>query len=294
MSDQNLDFLDVEIEIEDRVYGSDYPVIQWMNGDPRQKKAGGPAYTGGFFVSADQQLDPPEGFEPYTMITRDNTEIEGFACRQLTFAPIRRRMCWQVRPEQGLSRRYGWNSYEAAKALGKPRSLVHILAGVQGVVEPVVLSFAGTVGAKVASGGTDRGILVRHSNKVVNAARRMSRRSGKLVAFPNCAFWLTIGAARDKSGNPEFSTVGEGDSSSTVVFPQWIDEPVAALDAAAVNARFVGNANLRQFQAWFQAAEAWVRAWDDAELTEAFAQISAAQAPAQIADQGEEAEIIPF
>jgi hypothetical protein len=293
MSDQNLDFMNVDIEIEDRVYGSDYPIIQWLNGDPRQKKAGGPAYTGGFFVSADQQVDLPEGFEPYTLITRDNTEVEGFACRQLTFAPIRRRMCWQVRPDQGLSRRYSWNNFELAKLLGKPRSLVHVLAGIEGLVEPVVLSFAGTVGGKVTSGGTDRGILLRHSNKVVNAARRMSRRNGKPVAFPNCAFWLTIGAARDKDGAPEFSTVGEGDASSTVVFPQWIDEPGAALDAASVNARFVGGANLKKFQAWFQSAEEWTNAWSDEAISEVTAQLPAAQASAQLTDQGGEAGI-PF
>lgn len=286
--ESNLDFLNVDIEIEDRVYGSEYPICQWMNGDPRQKKGGGPAYTGGFFISADQQLERlPEGFEPFTLITRDNTEVEGFACRQLTIAPIRRRMCWQVRPEGGLSRRFGWNSYDAAKALGKPRGLVHVLVGVVGLSEPLVLSFGGLVGGQVTSGAGDRGILLRHSNKVVNAARRIARRQGTAKAFPNCMFSVTIGAARDPEGNPVFTTVGEGDATSTVTFPAWLDEPASVVTPDDLAARFVGKDRLAKYQDWFKAADAWVDAWDDTQLAAAFAQIGGATTEqAQLTDNG--------
>jgi hypothetical protein len=281
------DFFDVQIDIEDRVEGSDYPVIQWMNGDPKLAKLGGPSYTGGFFIGADQNVeDLPEGFEPFEFITQKDEKVPGYACRGLTFAPILRRACWVVRPETGLSRRFGWNSFEEASALGDPRSLTHVLADV-GLDEPFVLSFAGMVAAQMTSRG-QRGILVRHSSSVVNAARRLARKAGKDAAFPNCMFTVTVGAERDAKDKPVFQQVGsDPERQSTVVYPQWIDEPSAALTREALAERFVGKERLKRNQEWFTAAQAWRAAWGDMALAQAAAALtSRPTAAGQLEDRG--------
>ena len=58
-------FLGADIEVEDQAFGSQYPVIQWVNGTPQGKASGADsiAHTGGWFMSADQGIEPPPGFD---------------------------------------------------------------------------------------------------------------------------------------------------------------------------------------------------------------------------------------
>ena len=59
LADDDLFAIDGMVDVDDPAFGSMYPIVQWVNGDPKKKKSGGIDYTGGFFVSAEQGIEIP-------------------------------------------------------------------------------------------------------------------------------------------------------------------------------------------------------------------------------------------
>ena len=172
------DFLAADINTEDRAFGSQFALLQWINGTPQGKAAGGDSimHTGGWFMSANQNIEPPPGFEPFTLMTADGEEVIGFAKKDLTFSPIRQRRCWLSDPgENRLMQRFAQADYESAAEFGKVRGVTHIVAGIEGVDEPVLLSFRGLTSRAVLGQGRDRGIIPRFSQTVCGAAKRIAR-----------------------------------------------------------------------------------------------------------------------
>jgi hypothetical protein len=265
--DDGLDFLDAEVLVEDRAFGSVYPVLQWVNGKATNKKAGGIGHTGGFFCSAEQGVEIP-GFEPYTMITQDGTEIEGFAARDVNLAVVRTRKSWQVEPaEGGLRQRYGYDEFEDAQAAGTARGNTHILVCINGMKEALMLAVSGyTARALAAAGqGRDRGIIPAFSGKVLTAANRLAKKSGKGASYPLCAFELKVGPKRKADGTPMYDEVGTKQK-SPVTLPVWLDEP-KTVDATYLKGAYVGHERFMAYQGVHQEAEEWVNAWDSEALS---------------------------
>lgn len=283
MSDENNElfddgFLNADITVEDPSFGSNYAVFQWVNGDTKKKKTGGIEYTGGVFLSADQGIEAPEGFDPFTLVTDDGTEIPGFAASEITGSVLRYRRCWISEPENGLSQRFGWNEYDDASAYGKVRGVAHVLFSLKGMEEPVLLAFRGMVAKRMLGQGRDRGIIPMFGSKVVGAAKRIARKRGRNKAYPLCAFEITIGGDLDSNGEPVFTKVGTGKNTSNVTYPVWRDEPQALVTESELGRLFVGNEALSLYQDWHTEAEDWVRSWDAERFTH---RISAA--PKQVA-----------
>lgn len=293
---ENDDFLGAEILIEDREYGSAYPVAQYVNGDPSKKKSGGIQGTGGFFISSDQGIQKPEGWVDYTLITSDGREVVGFAKRNLSGVMIRSRRSWQVTPEDnGLSQRFSWDEYEEAKAMGSVRGVLHLLFAADGMEEPILLSFRGTNTRPVlGQGASERGFVPRFKIKICGSAGRIARKNHKKnTNYPLCAFGITIGPKADAKGEPMYDTVGTGKNTSQVTKPMWLDEPGEA-DAEVLRKLYVGNERLAQYQEWYNDAEEWVAAWSAEKLATTGPQKgdNAVQAPAQGGLPG--AEETPF
>jgi hypothetical protein len=264
------DFLSATVTVEDRQFGSVYPNIQWVNGAPNKKREGGIAFTGGFFVSADQGVEIP-GAEPYTLITEKAEEIEGYAIRDLVgFTPVRIRRSWMVEVN-GQMRRFAWSEYDLAKEASggkEPRGLTHILGFIKGVDGPVVVTCKGHVAkALVGMGQRDRGIIPSYGQKIVAMASRFSREGGKKGQdYPLCAFSLDIGPAREADGSPKFTEVGKNDKSS-VTLPVWLNQPKAA-DQALLQRLFVGK-RFAMYQQTFTESAEWQSAWDEDTLVAA-------------------------
>lgn len=258
------DFLESEVFIEDRQFGSLYPIVQWVPGSPAKKREGGIAYTGGFFISAEQSIVVP-GAEPYTLVTREGEEIEGFAIRDLVFAPLCWRRSWSVGQDKGFDLRFSNEEYDVALEAGKPRGNVHLLCVVRGMNEPVVITFRGLAAKSAVGMGKDRGALPSFGAMIVTSATRLARAAGKSTLYPLCAFTGVFGPERLQNGDPKFTEVGSKEK-SMVSLPDWLDCPKTA-DKEAITSRFVGHKNLATNQALYNDAEEWRLEWTTERLT---------------------------
>ena len=266
---KNDDLFGIEIEISDPAFGSMYPIVQWVNGDPGKKKSGGLQYHGGFFISAEQGIEVP-GAEPYTLITADGDEVEGFAIRDLELIPIRYRRSWLAQAdEKGLAQRFPWNAYEDAKEYDhkeKPRGRAQLVTLLVGMDEPVVVTLSGLTAGAVFSAGRKRGVIPTFAQTVLNRAKQLARRAGRNIDYPLCAFKLTIGPARDDKGDPVFEKVGSGNSTSQITMPVWRDRPAGMPDEAGIRRRFVGPELFGKVQDMHKSSDEWYGQWSPDEL----------------------------
>lgn len=257
-------FLGAAVDVEDRSFGPQYPIMQWVNGDPKNKKQGGVPYTGGFFISTDQGVSAAvleaAGFKAGSMMTKDGTEIPGFEAVEVTLSPIRYRRCWQVKAEGQLARRFGWDEYDAAQEEGKPRGVAHILCAIKGIDEPILVSFRGMTAKAVMGQGKERGVIPSYGATIIAQAKRAAKKGHKDINYPLCAFRLTICPETDGK-NPKFTEVGKNEKSN-VTLPVWKDAPEGEVDSALLQKLYVGAENLAKFQDWHKAADEWVDAWD--------------------------------
>lgn len=277
----NDDFLNAQVVVEDRQFGSTYPVIQWVNGQPDKLREGGVAYRGGFFYSSEAGIEIP-GFEPYQFVTKDGDVIDGFAAVEMTFVPIRMRRSWLVTPEKGLAQRYASNEFDEASEAGDPRGVTHLLVKPKGCDDPAIITLRGYAAKSVASSaGKDRGIIPSVGLKLANAASRIARKAGRNVNYPLCAFEITIAGEVDEKGVPVHTEVGS-QKKSKVCLPVWKGEPVD-VDQAVLKAFYVGNDMFKKTQEIHAESEGWYNEWNQDELSAARARISKkpAAAPAQ-------------
>ena len=288
MSDKDLTsngFLAAQVNIEDDiVFGANYGLIQWVNGRPTGQK-GTIQETGGFFFSGDQGMEPPPGFKPFTLMTQEGEEIEGFASETLNFSPIRFRRCWEVSSDDdGYPTRYAWNDYETAKADGKPTGVCHIVVSVDGGDEPLMLSFRGMTSKAMMGMGRDRGVIPSYGSLIVGAASRLFRTKHKTARkFPLCAFQLTVGPEIDGKGKPVYTKVGSGTETQKITMPVWRDAVSGLVDEKTVERLYVGHESFADYQAIFQEADDWANAWTPEVL---YKRAAAPSAPVPVGNDG--------
>ena len=263
------DLFGIDVEVSDPAFGSMYPVVQWVNGDPGKKKSGGLEYHGGFFISAEQGIEVP-GSEPYTLITANGDEVEGHMIRDLELIPIRYRRSWLAqKDEKGLSQRFPWNAYEDAVEYdfkGSPRGRGQLLAMIVGMDEPVVVTLSGMTAAAVFSAGRDRGVIPTFGQTILNRAKQLARRKQRQIEYPLCAFKLSIGPKRDASGEPAFDKVGSGTATSLVTKPVWLDKPEGMPEEADIRRRFVGREMFAKVQDIHKSCDEWIYQWSSVAL----------------------------
>lgn len=262
-------FLGADIQVEDRAFGPQYPIAQWVNGNPKNKRQGGIAYTGGVFIATEQGISGEKlqacGFEPYSLVTNDGTEVPGFAASRLVISPIRYRRCWQVVAEGQLPQRFGWDEYDAATEAGKPRGVAHLLVAIHGLEEPVLLSFRGMTARRVMGQGKERGIVPSYSQKICGTAKKIARENKKDKNYPLCLFRLTLSPEVEGKA-PKFTEVGKGSEKNLVTHPCWQDEPAGEVDMALLKRLYVGDESAATYQDWHKGADEWVGAWDTETL----------------------------
>lgn len=249
-----------DILVEDRDYGSIFPTISYIVGDPSKTK-NTVANHGGFFMDLQNVTDPDLmkglGWEDYTRVTKDGEEIPGLAIRDLTGFIVSTRRAWTVElAESDLRQVFAQSQYDEAEQLGSPRGLCHVLLVMDGAEDlgPFMLSFRGMVAKEMAG---QNGVISDFGRRIVMRARSLSAQKGKRINFPTCMFSLTIGPARDDKGKAIHTVVGQGKATSKVVMPTWVDAPKGVATAADVRSRFCGKARSAVLQGHVADAEVW-------------------------------------
>jgi hypothetical protein len=252
--------------VEDRSFGMLFPLVQYVNGSPANKRLGGIAYTGGFFLSEDQGITLP-GFEPYTLTTREGVEVPGYASRTLMGCVIRYRRGFLAVPEKdgALPIRFANSEYDLAVQAGKVRGQTHVLFLPKGSTEPVMVSFRGLGSKAVAGMGKDRGAIPSFGQKIVGRATQIAKQSGRGKIYPLCSFTMTLGPDILDDGAPKFTEVGKKDK-SMITLPVWIDAPRGQVTQEMINKLYVGQSVFQKAQAEFDASAAWGDEWSEEAL----------------------------
>jgi hypothetical protein len=245
-----------------------FPIVQWVNGKPSNKKAGDVSWTGGWFISqtAAVGVEVLSGWTKDSLITRDGAEIPGFFKKDIQVAVLHYRRRWRITSRDGkTSRFFPWNQYDEAKAEGRPSGNLQVLCWLKeaDMLNPIVLTLKGLVGAEFTGGRNADGVLGSFTRKVIGTMNNALRVQGSNKSLPWRAFWLTVGPRMKPDGSPEFTSVGEGTATSTISLPSLIgvsDKPTAA----EVKPLFVGKELLATLNSLWGDPRVtdWAASWD--------------------------------
>ena len=218
---------DIEWDVvqgENTDFTTQYPRLQWVHGN---KQAAGFMKRGGLFISKEQYPNfTGEGFEPSTLITRDGSEIEGYAATKAKLAVIRIKHQW-VKDE----------------TYGKNVPLAHVLCVVKGCPDLLCVSLKG------ASKSLDfQKAFNTHIGQNVAFANR-TRPSGAAALEP-FSLWFPLIAGEQISISSK-----DGKSSSAVTLPT-LDAP-AELTRDYVVSLWAGRENYTAFAGYFRETSAW-------------------------------------
>lgn len=248
---QNIDQDTVETD------GSQFPAISFHNGDLAQKKGGGVAYEGGWFISEDGA--PADmtayGWKKDSFVNRNGEEITGYWSPSISVSVICGRKRWLVNGQP-----YAWDQYETAKTGGNPRGHQQYLVLLKGA-EDLGLFVLGLKGhAGMCFGGSRQysstGVLSCFNRTVIAAANAQT----KPAKWPWRAFWLTAGAAKDAKNQPVFVEVGSAGASSKIVLPVPVGLPEKAAEVELDNF-YIGDDVLAQVSRLFEENQSWAQAW---------------------------------
>lgn len=215
------------IDGENTDFAVQYPRLQWVHGS---KQAAGFNKTGGLFIAKEQYPNfPGDGFEPTTLITRDGTEIEGYAATRTLIAVIRVKHQW-VKDEN-----YGRNI-----------PLAHVLCAIQGCEDLLVISLRGASKALEFQKAFNL-----HQSQVVSVANR-TRPEG-MKALEPFALWFILQAGQ------LVSITSKDGKSSSIVTPFELNVPETVNREYAVGL-WVGKDNYKQFAAFWKDTAAWQKA----------------------------------
>lgn len=234
------------------VGGASYPPIQWVNGKPSNKKAGDISYTGGWFIASENAPGAmPDGWEPCELVHDMGDTTEGFAIRDITVALVRTRARWFYTGSDGSRAYVPWDQFERGMGMRGHRQVLVCVKGLEDT--PMMLTMKG-----MASATFDEAVrlFVRNVISPANALVRPKR-------WPHRAFWITLGPQRDGQGNPVFTVVGRGEQTQKITL-MTSDAPPKPLDKQGLQQRFVGRDLLARLQEWWEEADEWVHAWDQA------------------------------
>ena len=272
------DFDESGVRIEERSFGSLYPVVQWQNGAPAlaalKDAINDINYRGGFFFDDETPIEIP-GFESSEKVMASGDPISGFGSTSIKGQIIRTRRCWEVDADN-MTERFASSDYDLAKEHGKPRQRVNVLFLPEGADDCVILTMRGMVASFFMSAQRGKeGPLRQVGTKLCNAATQLRRRknAGRRVAPTPLAFFsVTLGAGlvegtgKKKGDAPNFVEVGS-DKKNLVTPVVWLDKPSeeelsAANLRATLNRFYAGSERFEKAQQLWEESVEWAEAWD--------------------------------
>lgn len=167
--DVDLDVLEGLDESSVEVFDAQYKTIQYVNGDPKNKKYKDMRAYGGFFWPAktafDKDIMLAAGWVEETLVHTGNDETAGYYKRDLQIIPIILREAWSIKGGDGENiglfgfdnsgryenfaayRKAKWDAFARAKEIGSPNIRLQVLCLLVGLEEegPVALTLGGNV-----------------------------------------------------------------------------------------------------------------------------------------------------
>ena len=256
--------------------GAQYPLLQWVYGNPAAKKYGGMDYQGGFFVrekGLDAERMAAAGWTKTSRTFKSGADEDGYWKREAEISVIAQRRRWEINADNGPRQVFAWDKFEAAKAAGNggktPHGRNQYLVLVKGLEDsgPFVLTLKGSGAQAFESFRDAKAVLSRFANTVIVAANNASDAAAKSAGkgggkrWPYRAFWLPVGAARDEKGNPIYIEVGKTDK-TPVVLPVVMGLPDKA-EGVELGKFFVGREMLSRVNELYDATAEWRTAWDN-------------------------------
>lgn len=237
-----LDDLDVVDPAAVESSAPQYPVAQWLHGDPKLAAVGGIGHTGGLILPTkhiDESLTPPAGWSRTTVAFSSGKSENVLACARPYLAVIRQRFRWFA-IFNGVATYYPRSAY--APGL---RGHVQVLALARGFDFPIVVTFKGK-----ASQEFER--LAKAFQAAVDGASGPLLK-GKLGRFPRFAFYLPL------VPGPHVKVGQKGQES--IITPPTLALP-EKVDAETLKKLYIGREALVSAQAYYHAAAEWAAAWD--------------------------------
>lgn len=215
------------IEGENSDFAEQYARLQWVHGS---KQAAGFMKTGGLFIGKEQYPNfNGEGFSPTTLITRDGTEIEGYAATATKLAVIRIKHQW-VKDEN-----YGRNI-----------PLAHVLCCVKGCDDLLVISLRGAAKALEFQKAFDQ-----HMKQIVAVANRT--RPANTPTLEPFALWFAL-----KAG--ELVPVTSKDGKATSVVTSFALNAPETVERDHAVSLWVGKDNYKNFASFWKDTKKWQNA----------------------------------
>ena len=276
MTEQYMEFDAGQVDSIDQatveLSGPQYPVVQWHYGDTKAKRAGGMAWQGGWFVKSefvDEAAMLAAGWTKEAWMHDSGSEEEGYWRREMAVSVIAIRKRWEVNGD-GPRQNFAWNDYEKATAIGKAAGRTHVLVLIKGLeaAGPFVLTLKSSAAMGFEGGRNSAGALTKFAQTVIRranmesdaAAKKAGKAGGK--KWPYRAFWLPVGANRDKDGNPVFVEVGKDKNTKNVCLPVALGLPEKA-EQVDLKRFYVGNDLLKQVNDLFSDNAEWANAWNN-------------------------------
>jgi hypothetical protein len=244
-----LDDLDVVDPGTVEASGPNYPVAQWLHGDPKLAAAGGVAHTGGIILPSkylDDNTPPAPGWTRTNVAFSSGKSETVLATQKPRLAVIRTRFRWFV-VYNGVTTHYPRSGYIADSGM---RGHVQALCGLHGFDFPVVVTFKGK-----ASQEFER-LLREFSQKVQDAAFRLLRdkaTAGQAPRFPRFAFYMRL------APGPHIKVGQKGQES--IITPPVLELP-NAITEDYLGKTYVGRERLMALQQIYHDAAEWASAWD--------------------------------
>jgi hypothetical protein len=249
-----------------------YPLIQWAYGDAKLAKHGGVEGAGGWFIATSNMPGGVRddltasmlkaGWVEDSLTLASGSELAGLYAQQMTFSVINMRKRWRATDGQRTAYfAWGWDEYEKAVAeYGRATSQIHVQVMIKGLEEfsPFVITMSGSAAMAFEGSRKSAGVLTRFQATVVAAANAATRG----YRWPYRAFWLTVAAATDGKGRPQFTEVGKGKNTTHVVLPVAVGLP-GDLKGVDLDQFALDKAQFLQAQALFGESMDWKAAWDN-------------------------------
>lgn len=234
--------------------GPNYPVAQWLNGDPKMAAVGGVAHTGGLILPTkyvDDNLAPAPGWARATVAFGNGKTESVLAAPKPRLAVIRTRFRWFV-IYNGVATYYPRAGYVAASGM---RGHVQALCAVHGFDFPIVVTFKGK-----ASQEFER-LLKDFSQKVQDAAFKAAREKAVAAGtpsrtqprFPRFAFYMRL------APSPHIKAGQKGQES--IITPPVVELP-SVISNDYLGKIYVGRDRLVELQQMYHDAAEWAAAWD--------------------------------
>jgi len=259
--------------------GLQFTVVQWMSGDVQASGDDWRRFAGWIMkrgVVDDAKMEAA-GWKLVEWTHANGEMEEVWWKREIVVSVIARRRRWEVYSD-GSNRPalFAWPKYNEAAEAGRATSRYHVMVIIKGLEDagPVVLTLKGTMSMSFEGAGNDPGVLGKFAQTVITGANRLSddaaRKAGKRGGkrWPIRAFWLPVGANRDKDGKPVYTKVGQGNNTRRVVLPIALGLPDKATDVTVETLKrfYVGNDLLTLVNELYEeAATGWATAWDSIE-----------------------------